>query len=556
MTASWPLLVDEQERLEALRALEVLGGEREERFDRVTRLATRSLSVPVALVSLLDEDTQRVKSSIGIEEPAIPRSESLCAHTIQQPGVLLVPDARQDPRFRDFPVVTGPPYVRAYAGQSLVVAGRRVGTLSVMDYVPRVFTEDEVAALVDLAHWAETELRARNSQRVARELDELQRRTEMVLAGVAEGVLGTDADGVISFANTAAGELLGRPSRDLLGRDFHRTLHCEDARELHPAAECPLRQTLERGRRHRLLRDDFWSRDRGAVPMDWSTGPVCDEREVVGAVVVFEDVTRRVEVERVKDEFVSVVSHELRTPLTALRGSLGLLLAGLLGEDASAEARTLVQMAHDNAVRLGRLVDDILDLDRAGRGALTYTRRRLEVPTLLETAAETVHGAAVAAGVELDVEPFDAVVWADEYRINQALTNLLGNAIRFSPPQGRVLLHGEADDYAVRIKVTDEGPGIPEHAQSRLFDRFWQVDSSDSRARGGTGLGLAIAKSIVESHGGWIVVDSKPGEGSTFTLALPLRAQNLRVDPDHRRSAEASAGGSAGPVEERPGVVS
>lgn len=540
MRVEWPLLVDERERLHALRALEVLGGRREERFDRITRMATRSMSVPISLVSLLDEDVEWVKSGIGLDIDRAPRSESFCAHAIVDPGPFVVVDAAADARFREFSVVTGPPHVRSYAAQPLTVAGRRVGALCVMDTRPRAYGEDELAALIDLGHWAETELRARDSQRVAQQLDLLQRRTEMVLEGVAEGIVGIDRDGVITFANGSAADLLGWPVHELVGKDLHGTLHTgHGGHESHPAMRCPVRDTLEKRRNHRLLRENFWRRDGAAVPVDWSTGAVGDEDEVLGAVVVFEDVTRRVEVERAKDEFVSVVSHELRTPLTALRGSLGLLLAGLLGEQAGPEARRLVEMAHSNALRLGRLVDDILDLDRSTRGDLPLVRRPVEVSQLMHSAVATVQGAAVAADVELAVSQGTAVgtVWVDEYRLIQALTNLLGNAIRFAPPGSTVRLQGDGDDAGVRLSVIDEGPGIPEQAHARIFERFWQVDAGDSRARGGSGLGLAIAKNIVEAHGGCILLDSRVGEGSTFTVSVPRRADQLAVDVERRRSS-------------------
>ena len=540
MTRRWPLLVDERDRLQALRALEVLGGEREERFDRITRMATRSLHVPISLVSLVDEDAEWVKSGIGLEVDRVPRSESFCAHAIVDPGPLVISDAAEDPRFRDFAVVTGPPYVRSYAAQPLTVAGRRVGALCVMDTRPRSYDEDELAALIDLAHWAETELRARDSQRVARRLDLLQRRTEMVLEGVAEGIVGIDRDGAITFANSSAADLLGWSVHELVGRDLHATLHTgEGGHESHPTARCPVRDTLKTQRNHRLLRENFWRRNGTAVPVDWSTGAVGDEHEALGAVVVFEDVSRRVEVERAKDEFVSVVSHELRTPLTALRGSLSLLLAGVLG-DAGPDARRLVEMAHSNALRLGRLVDDILDLDRSTRGAMPIVRREVPVTQVMNVAAATVQGAAAAADVELRVEceEVEGSVWVDEHRLVQALTNLLGNAIRFAPPGSAVRLCGDTDDDGVRLSVTDEGPGIPEQAHDRIFDRFWQVDAGDSRARGGSGLGLAIAKNIVEAHGGSILLDSRVGAGSTFTVAVPRRAEPLPVEVDRRRHLE------------------
>ncbi len=538
MTASWPLLVDESERLVALGELDVARQEPEERFDRITRMATRDLSVPIALVSLIDNERQWFKSSIGLDQREVPRGESICAHTLAGHGLFLVPDLLADPRFRDYPIVSGSPGARSYAGQPLIMGGRRVGTLCVMDTRARAFDEAEQAALIDLAAWAETELLGERSRRVVHDLDALQRRTEMVLAGVAEGVIGVDANGIITFANDAAGQLLGWPQRDLIGQEMHPSLHYQHADGTpYPAWDCPVSDTLRTGRKHRLLREVFWRRDGTPLPVDWSAGAVADGINVVGAVVVFEDATRRTEMDRIKDEFVSVVSHELRTPLTSLRGALDLLVAGLLGDGAGADAHRLVAMAHANALRLARLVDDILDLERSSRGAIPLSRDHVEVADLVRSAIGTVQGAADGSGVTLVVACGDEVVWGDEHRLVQVLTNLLGNAIRFSSSGSTVRVGCRSDVWAVRLSVADEGVGIPDELQDRVFERFWQVDGSDSRARSGTGLGLAIAKNIVEAHDGWITVDSTVGVGTTFTVALPLRARHEEVSAD-RRSGE------------------
>lgn len=533
MTVSWPQLVDESERLMVLDALDAAGHEPEERFDRITRMATRYLAVPIALVTLIDDHRQWFKAAIGLDVKEVPRGQSVCAHTLAGQGVFAVPDLLADARFRDYPVVTQSPRARSYAGHPLVVAGRRVGTLCVMDTEPRTFDESELAALIDLAAWGESELLGEQSRKVVRELDELQRRTEMVLDGVAEGVIGVDHVGVVTFVNGAAEQLLGWPQCALIGQDMHRAIHSRHADgRPYPRGDCPVSDTLSTGREHRLLREVFWRRNGTPLPVDWSAGAVVENGTVVGAVIVFEDATRRVEVDRIKDEFVSVVSHELRTPLTSLRGALDLLNAGLLGDDAGPDAQRLVTIAHTNAGRLARLVDDILDLERSTRGAMALSRDRIDVPWLVRAAVDTVQGTADANSVVVHQECGGGEVWGDDHRLVQVLTNLLGNAIRFSPPGGSVGIDCDSDDWGVRLSVTDEGVGIPDDVQDRVFERFWQVDASDTRSRSGTGLGLAIAKNIVESHGGYITLDSSLGVGTTFTVSLPQRRAVTDGDDD------------------------
>ncbi|GAA2722911.1 sensor histidine kinase [Cellulomonas aerilata] len=541
MSERWPLRPDERQRLAVVRSLGLLDTAPEERFDRITRMAARVLQVPSAAVSLIDAGRQWHKSAVGLDDGELPREESICGYAISEDmsGVLAVEDASADSRFRDLSVVAGPDGVRAYGGRVLRVGGRGVGTLCVMDHRPRRFTADELDALADLAHWAEAELRADEERQVSVELESLQRRTEMVLAGVAEGVVGVNRHGQVTFVNAAAEELLGWRAYELIGSDLHALTHSRHRDGRHyPEEECPVTQVLSGGATRRDLFGTFWRLDGSPLPVDWSSGPVMDGDAVVGAVVVFGDASARLAVERMKDDFTSVVSHELRTPLTSLKAALELLDHGAGGELPPAGA-SFLDIAVRNADRLARLVDDILDLEKSARGALSLTRTPLDAVELMRAAAATVEGTALARDIRVEVEPVTAEVWGDHHRLLQVLTNLLGNAMRFSPSGSTIRLAGSHDETAVHIDVVDQGVGIPADALPRVFDRFWQVDSSQRRASGGTGLGLAIAKNIVEAHGGFITVASEPGAGSTFTVHLPVRSQTMPVAVERRRRAPA-----------------
>jgi signal transduction histidine kinase/CheY-like chemotaxis protein len=232
------------------------------------------------------------------------------------------------------------------------------------------------------------------------------------------------------------------------------------------------------------------------------------------------DIAEYRRMERLKDEFVSVVSHELRTPLTSIRGALGLVAGGAMGE-LPGGAKRMVDIAAQNADRLVRLVNDILDIERMESGRVSMELRRCSVEDLLERALVEMKPMADAAGVELSKQVSEAVAIADPDRIVQTATNLLSNAIKFSNAGGQVRIQTQSVDGKVRVAISDEGRGIPPEHQARIFDRFQQVDASDARDKGGTGLGLAICKSIVERHGGRIWVESEPGRGSTFFFTLP-----------------------------------
>ncbi|NOK16646.1 ATP-binding protein [Corallococcus carmarthensis] len=237
--------------------------------------------------------------------------------------------------------------------------------------------------------------------------------------------------------------------------------------------------------------------------------------------VFVRDLTERKAVERMKNEFVSTVSHELRTPLTSIRGSLGLLENGIVGELPS-QALDMVRIARTNTERLIRLINDILDLEKMESGMLELKLQPQTAQDLVEATLAGVQGMAETAHVTLrsDVEGAPQVK-GDRDRLIQVLTNLVSNAIKFSPQGSSVVVAaGFTGDGRVRFSVTDQGSGIPEEKLPRLFGRFQQLDASDTRSKGGTGLGLAISQAIVEQHGGRIEVNSPPGQGATFHFTL------------------------------------
>lgn len=233
------------------------------------------------------------------------------------------------------------------------------------------------------------------------------------------------------------------------------------------------------------------------------------------------------EVQALKDDFVATVSHELRTPLTSIMASLGLLEDGIVG-DLSDEARDVVRVATSNSARLISIVDDLLDLEKMESGAIDLVISSASVEEMMEISLSAVDGNAQKNGIELvreDRFETGTKLDCDPERIVQVLINLLGNAIKFASFGTNVTLRCEiANHDHLVFSVVDWGEGIPEESLSKLFDPFWQDDSSASRRVGGTGLGLSISKKIVEQHRGRLEVDSTLGIGSTFRVILPLKA--------------------------------
>jgi signal transduction histidine kinase len=222
-----------------------------------------------------------------------------------------------------------------------------------------------------------------------------------------------------------------------------------------------------------------------------------------------------------KQEFISIVSHELRTPLASIRGSLGLLAAGVLTNKPET-AQQMLQIAASDTERLVRLVNDILDLERLESNKVELIKQWCDAAALMRQSVETLQPLAEENQIALSFSSPEIQIWAERDRIVQTLVNLLSNAIKFSPPNSTVTLSASSLADRVLFQVKDQGRGIPADKLETIFGRFQQVDASDSRQKGGTGLGLAICSSIVQQHGGRIWVESELGKGSTFYFTLPL----------------------------------
>jgi signal transduction histidine kinase/CheY-like chemotaxis protein len=247
--------------------------------------------------------------------------------------------------------------------------------------------------------------------------------------------------------------------------------------------------------------------------------------------------TQRSELDTLKDEFISTVSHELRTPLTSIRGALGLLSSGIIG-DVDAKALNLLRIAVTNTDRLIRLINDILDLERMESGRAPLQIRRCSLRDLAQQAIDTMTPMADANTVHLALEPSTVAQAAypealffdgDADRILQVLTNLLSNAIKFSPAASTIRIHTEAASDSILLKVVDEGRGIPSDKLDTIFDRFQQIEPSDARQKGGTGLGLAICRSIVQQHSGSIWAQRNLGPGTTLYMMLPRTSRSSDV---------------------------
>ncbi|MGZ8920598.1 MAG: sensor histidine kinase [Limisphaerales bacterium] len=239
-----------------------------------------------------------------------------------------------------------------------------------------------------------------------------------------------------------------------------------------------------------------------------------------GVILIFHDFTRIKQLENVRKEFVANVSHELRTPLTSIKGYVETLLDG--AKDDPAVATKFLHTIHKHSDRLTFLIEDLLTLSHLESGQAFIQRQLISLRPIIDRVYEELQATAAQRDIALEITVgADLEMNADADRVQQVLHNLIENAIKYGRPGGSVKIGGKRLSNEVRISVQDNGPGIPDDAKERIFERFYRVDRARSRDQGGTGLGLAIVKHIVQLHGGKVWVDSILGQGSTFYFTLP-----------------------------------
>lgn len=345
--------------------------------------------------------------------------------------------------------------------------------------------------------------------------------TQAILDNVIDGIITIDSRGTIQSINLAgenifrykAAEIVGKNVKLLMPEPYHSE-HDGYLQNYHATA---IPRVIGSGREVEGRRKD------GSVfPMDLAVSKSVHQGQPLFIGLV-RDITERKRVDSMKTEFVSTVSHELRTPLTSISGALGLIAGGALGE-LPEQARLMLDIAYKNSKRLAVLIDDLLDMDKLAAGNMQLDLQvQLLMPLVEQTlAAVSAYGDQHQVRFALIERADQAQVRVDGGRLQQVLTNFLANAVKFSPSGAQVEVAVRLQQDGVRVEVIDHGPGIPGEFCKRIFQKFSQADSSDSRQKGGTGLGLAISKELIERMNGVIGFDSEEGRGARFYFQLPI----------------------------------
>jgi len=494
-------------------------------LEEVVRQAPKLVGVDACAIRVLEEDELVVSAvSDGDDVEAFlgarsPGTAWLSGDVVQSRAPLALADAAADERLVAVDPLLRQGY-RAYLGVPLTGPEESLhGVLAVYSRTPKAWRNEEVEALLALAGNASAALsNAELYQRVALEKE----RSFAILANIADGIVAVDRDGRVVLWNSAAEQITGVPQAEALGRTPLQLL----GRNLETGGE-----TAGGNRLVSILRghDEVWLSLTEAIMRDPAGA-------VAGRIYAFRDISADRFVEQMKSDFVSTVSQELRRPLTSIYGFAETLLRRdvLFGEE---ERRTFLGYIASESERLTTIVDALLNVARLDSGDLQVNLGPTDVGAVVSEVVGAMEAAATNGHqfvVDLPHEPVSAE--ADPDKLRQVLSNLVDNAVKFSPGGGKVTVAARRRSDAVEVSVADEGVGIPATEHQRIFRKFYRGDGASAREGGGTGLGLFIAEGLVSAMGGRIWVSSSEGEGASFTFELPLAQESEPVAVNESRA--------------------
>lgn len=496
----------------------------EPQFDTVTTMISELFDVPMSAVTVLRRDQQLLPSSCGIDGTETDRADAFCNVTVEGTEVFVVEDALLDERFRDNPMVTGEPFVRFYAGAPIRIGNNvPIGALCVIDRKPRQFSETDRNRLTQMAGITAGIMELRIGSRLSEQRQhEIQAQAELLTAtidNVPQGVALIDPHGQIILTNAQLLNLLNLGDDAVANRNTTARVLLANAVSTGSFGPIDPEQFIgdilghaPAVSHHSVEIQDFQGRF-----LEIKHAAIEGGR----SILTVEDVSERHKLVRMKDEFISTASHELRTPLTSIRGALA-ILARKSEESMDQQGRQMLNMASRNAERLTDLVNDILDIEKLGSPEMSLRSEQVDVGRVLKDSCDQLRPYANTHDVVISLNVDNALlVQGDAGKLQQAVTNLLSNACKFSPAGSEVKVAGELREGKVFVAVEDIGRGIPEEFREQMFRRFAQADAQHRSGVAGTGLGLAITKAIVEQHRGEIGYTSELGVGTRFWILLP-----------------------------------
>ncbi len=498
----------------------------------------------VILLVAPDSDQLILRAQLGGSEELPPggrpspftRGDGLAGWIIEERSSVVIPDLTHDERW--VPHHDKLEEHKSALGVPLMVSEDALGALLFFSHRRNAFAEHQLRLVVAAANQVAAAINNAELYRLIR--DQAERlgsmlraqqveasKSRAILESIADGVVVTDEEHRIVLFNAPAGRILNLKEAETMGRSATEFLGVYGAagRRWAEAVQSWSRSPTEAGSPDSVLAERLTLDDNRVVSVHLA--PVVLGEEFLGTVSIFRDITREVEVDRLKSEFVATVSHELRTPMTSIKGYVEVLLMGA-GGPLSDEQRRFLEIVKGNTDRLGILVNDLLDISRIEAGKVDLSFQPIDVEELLEEARQFIHRRTLEESKPMETE-IDApaglpMVRGDPERLRQIVFNLVDNSFNYTHAGGRILLRARAVGNEVEIEVIDNGVGIAPPDHERVFERFFRGEQALDMAVSGTGLGLSIVEQLVEMHGGriWVSSEGTAGKGATFTFTLPV----------------------------------
>jgi PAS domain S-box-containing protein len=511
-------------------------------LNKALHLVNEVVNATQGVILLVNPETNQFtfQAAFGLDRTIPPQGvptgmstqEGLAGWMIDNRSAVIVDDTEKDPRWVIRP---SSQEHRSVLGVPLISEEEVIGVMMLFHLEPGAFTMQQLdlveAAAIQVANAINNASLFKLIKEQAEKLGQLlyaeqieTAKSQAILESIADGVLVADSQSKIILTNHPASAILDIPRKQLIGKSVNELLG------LYGHSGDSWINTIEDWARN-ADRIEEWTYLADQLTIEEKVvsvhlSPVLANNQFFGTVSIFRDITKEVEVDKLKSEFVSTVSHELRTPMTSIKGYADLMLMGAAGGMSSPQERYL-KVIKNNADRLHMLVNDLLNISRIETGKTTLDLRPLDIPQVIDQVVEghlngRIQHESKKLKVSTDIESSLPLVNADHARVTQILTNLIDNAFNYTPEDGLISLSVKSNGEYVFVSVQDSGIGISEENQQKIFERFFRAEDEKVQAVPGTGLGLAIVRSLIEMHGGQLKVDSKLGEGSTFTFNLPV----------------------------------
>ncbi|MBI2630783.1 GAF domain-containing protein [Candidatus Nomurabacteria bacterium] len=575
-----PIPKNEKKRLISLHKLGLLDTKPEERFDRITRTATKIFNAPISTLALVDSKREWFKSVCGIDQKEGDRAVSFCGHALLANEIFVIPDTTRDKRFSDNPMVIGKPYIRFYAGVPIINAdGERIGVFCVKDIKSRKFSKDNEEMLENLATWAELEINSRNLSLALSEERKMRARLETqtlelenakiaasnvledlsiekskveiarakeeaILLSIGDGIIATDEKGNITLINKVAEKLLDIKSEKVIGKVFSEVLLLTDEKGVPILLDKrPTSMALATTTTTTTGPSYYYERkDKIRFPVAIKVTPIILDKKIIGTVEIFRDITQERESDKAKSEFVSLASHQLKTPPTAIKLLTERILSGKTGELTEKQKGYLNDVYSETQHSI-EIVNALLSVSRIEMGPFAIQLSKKDICEVVQNVLHELKPAIDRKHLRLKEMHLKKkiIVPIDETLLTIALNNLITNAINYTAGGGAICVEckeirkGETfgekllAENSFVVAVADTGYGIPKSQQNKLFAKFFRADNAREKQPAGTGLGLYIVKSILNNSGGSVWFTSEENKGTTFYVAIPMTGMKAKV---------------------------